>query len=153
MNNPEVHLQKWQRKAAFREYCKQDVVLDLTKKKLSSKDINKILEKLEQDNFINEKRYAQAFFNDHINIQRWGPLKINQKLYEKKIPGNYIQKLNELMDLEKVQSNCRELASKKISFENFVLPLNHNDKAKLVRYLQQKGYPMDTLYKVIENIK
>lgn len=69
---------------ASAERCKDDV-----RKKLDSWEnetpADEIIDRLEQEGFIDEKRYASAYVRDKIRLQGWGKRKIRYSLQMKKV--------------------------------------------------------------------
>lgn len=46
--------------------------------------INRIIDRLVVEKFIDEERYCRAFVNDKFRFAKWGKMKITQALYMKK---------------------------------------------------------------------
>ena len=80
------------RYCAEAEHCEKDVRAKLYKWMLPEEELDTIIEKLRQENFINDERYASSFTNDHIKFNQWGRVKIRHQLLEKDIPEHEIEK-------------------------------------------------------------
>ncbi len=132
-----------------REYCRSDIRAKLENKQLEDRDIEKIINQLEKERFIDEKRYAKAFVNDKFRYNDWGRIKIIAQLKAKHIPGKHImaalKEINEKEYLEKVQ---KLLTAKRKS----VKAKNQYDMyGKLFRYGQSKGFESELLYRFINS--
>ena len=68
------------------EHCKAEVNEKLQKWGLPYEVINRIIDRLVVEKFIDEERYCRAFVNDKFRFAKWGKMKITQALYMKKIP-------------------------------------------------------------------
>ena len=62
------------------ERCVQDVEKKLQKADLSQEDNQQILHRLQQEKFVDDRRYAFAFVNDKIRFNQWGRIKIAYEL-------------------------------------------------------------------------
>ncbi len=97
--------------------------------------------------YIDDYDYAYAYVNDHVLINKWGPIKIKMKLKEKGIPEEYIN--NAIMDNEKeIMNNLYRQFDKKSAG----LDLNNpKDKNKIVRHLLNKGYNYSEINEVLNS--
>ena len=48
--------------------------------------IDRIINRLEQEKYIDEERFCRAFIHDKYRFAKWGKIKIGQALQLKKIP-------------------------------------------------------------------
>ena len=62
----------------------------LLKYEIDDNTIKLVIERLKKEGYLNEKKYAEAYVNDSINLTSDGPLKIKQALLKNKISINYI---------------------------------------------------------------
>lgn len=128
------------------ERCVLDVLQRLQKYALSSDEKEEIIDWLVSENFLNEERYAKAYVNDKVSFSRWGRLKIQQGLMQKKISGHLIDKALQNMNVEIYTQNLRNLADKKkkdLKGEDTYVFQN-----KLIKYLLSRGF----LYSEIEQV-
>jgi len=120
----------------YTERCIYDVRNRLKLWKATDSTIEKIVTRLEKEDFINEERYAVAFAIGKMRNNKWGRTKIFHALSQKHIPEIYIQMgLNEIDEEEYINTLKAILKSKKINEKD-----DFKRKAKLVRYAQQKGF-------------
>ena len=95
------------------EHCKAEVNEKLQKWGLPYEVINRIIDRLVVEKFIDEERYCRAFVNDKFRFAKWGKMKIAQGLYMKKIPSDVAWRhLNEI-DEEEYLSILRDLLASK----------------------------------------
>ena len=76
---------------ARREYCCADIAEKLRKKGASSKDAEGLIDRLIEEGYIDEGRYARAFVHDKILYNGWGRVKVAQHLRAKGVCPAYIQ--------------------------------------------------------------
>lgn len=73
------------------ERCEQDVRQKLMKAELDSEAVARIMNRLRQEKFIDETRFARAFVNDKFRFNRWGKYKIRCELLRKGISEERIE--------------------------------------------------------------
>jgi regulatory protein len=130
-----------------REQCISDIRLKAPSWGLEGEDIDRLVEYLLKEKYIDEQRYANAFTRERFNIEKWGKVKITSHLKFKGIASEIISNALESIDPETYLKTIRGLiASARLRTE----ARNKFDmKAKLMRYGLSKGYESSILYEVI----
>ena len=121
------------------EHCVADIREKLRQWGVEENDAGNIVEKLSNQGFINENRYARAYISDKYRFAKWGRVKIEQGLRLKQIPSSVFKPLmDEVIDIEEYQQILRELLAQKMKY------LKGEDdyqfKAKLMRFALQRGF-------------
>lgn len=129
---------------AYQERAQQEVRDKLYTWGLHSEDVENIIAELITENFLNEERFAKAFVRGKFRIKKWGKVKIIQHLKAKSISSPLIKIALREIDLDEYEENLDTLIQKKIVSQADSLSLS--EKAKLMRYLQSKGYENDLIF-------
>jgi regulatory protein len=138
-------LNKARKYCSYQERCLADVKTKLKEWNAAEKTVEKIIQTLEKEDFINEERYAIAFALGKLRNNKWGRNRIFYAMTRKQIPEIYIQMgLNEIDDEEYIQILKSVLKSKKIVEKD---EFKRNNK--LVKYAVQKGFQASLAWKVI----
>ena len=82
MANQDYILNKARNYCAYQERCLEEVKTRLKEWKVQSRFIEKILEELLKDDFINEERFARIFSSGKFRYNHWGKNKIIYELKE-----------------------------------------------------------------------
>jgi len=136
---------------SLREYCIEDIRAKLQSWKISESDSDKVIAILEKENFINEKRYAEAFVKDKFRYNKWGKIKIRANLKLKKIPGEVITLVLSSIDQDLYRKTIEELLN---GHRRSIKAKNQYDlKGKLLRYGLSKGFESDLLYDILSVIE
>jgi len=136
---------------SLREYCIEDIRAKLQSWKISESDSDKVIAILEKENFINEKRYAEAFVKDKFKYNKWGKIKIRANLKLKKIPGEVITLVLSSIDQDLYRKTIEELLN---GHRRSIKAKNQYDlKGKLLRYGLSKGFESDLLYDILSIIE
>jgi len=115
------------------EHCTQDVITKLKAWEVGEEEIEPILEKLYQENFLNDARYAKAYINDKWKLDGWGKKKIRHQLFLKNIDDKFIEGPLAAIDEEEYKT---ELATQLLKKEE---ELQGNDPQQLLTKLYNFG--------------
>jgi len=132
---------------AAREYCISDISSKLRSWGNQEKDIDRLIEKLVKENFINEERYATGYVKDKFSCNKWGKIKIAAQLRAKSIPGDIISMALNSIDNDLYQRTLSDLLS---SHRRHIKARNPYDlKGKLLRYGLSKGFESSLVYDLL----
>ena len=131
------------------EHCAYDIREKLRQWGFQGDETEDIVEKLLEQGFIDETRYAKAYINDKYRFAKWGRMKIEQGLRMKQIPSAIFRPLMDaVIDKEEYQQILLELLTQKR--KNLKGEDEYQLKAKLVRFALQRGF---TYEEVLYNIE
>ncbi|MDR2282280.1 MAG: RecX family transcriptional regulator [Sphingobacterium sp.] len=133
---------------AYQERSQQEVRDKLYDWGLHLEDVEQIISELISTNFLNEERYANAFALGKFRIKGWGKIKIQQHLKAKRVSAPLIKTALQQIDLDEYDEKLTDIIKKKSNVS--LQQLSLQDKAKLVRYLQSKGYENTLIFEKIK---
>lgn len=125
---------------AYQERCAADVKQKLHKLKVEKDDYGEYIERLKEDNYLNEERYVKYFVAGHEK-KKWGKTKIKMALLGKRIDSSLIKQYLDDMDEENYEDQIKTIAEKKWNTIKAKSP--RDKKTKLLRFLLGKGYEMN----------
>lgn len=132
---------------AYQERCTHEIHEYLKKYELSKTHEQALIQKLEQDKFLDDERFAVQFAKGKFHVKKWGKIKIRHELRQKHISDELIENALETIPDEEYYTVLKELVQKSgYDTENYA------EKAKVLRYLQGKGYAYDEIKQVLQNI-
>ena len=109
-----------------------------------------ILKKLLDDKFVDELRYSKSFVRDKFRLNKWGRIKLEYALRQKKIDEKIIQDALAEIDERKYLDLVVELLRGKSK------TLKNKDtgiiKAKLIRFAQSKGFEYSVIRQALQTI-
>ncbi len=130
-----------------REYCNDDIRSKLQSWGVGESDTIRIISALTRENFLNEKRYAEAFVKDKFRYNKWGKVKIRANLKLKKLPNDVIISALDSIDTDLYRRTLTDLLA---AHRRTVRAKNQYDlKGKLLRYGLSKGFESEILYRVL----
>lgn len=129
------------------EYCTNDVRNYIRRFQLSEDAEKRILQKLIEQDYINEDRYAHAFVCDKFRFNHWGINRIRQELLKRKIAPNIIDDALTYIDEDKSIQTLRQLIETKrrsVSGNS-----QYEINTKLIRFALTRGFSYDHIRKVV----
>ncbi|KPL17086.1 MAG: hypothetical protein AMS23_01700 [Bacteroides sp. SM1_62] len=132
------------------EKCCSEIREKLGKFRLPGAQIEKVLNTLKEEGFIDESRYAGMFVRDKLRFNRWGRIKIRYMLAAKQIPEEIISDaIHGIDDHNYLEILRQELTKKRrqIKDDNPFTVRN-----KLARFGQQRGFESGLIFQVLDEM-
>ena len=130
------------------ELSRFDVLSKLQRWELDGEEITAIMNFLEENRFVDDRRFARAYARDKFRFKRWGKAKIEQMLRRKHIPEELIREaLADLPDTD-YDATCRALLQQKSRGLNEPDP--YKRKAKLIRFALSRGFDYETIRRALD---
>ena len=107
----------------------------------------RIMQRLTEDRFIDDERFARAFVNDKIRYNQWGRRKIEQALTLKRVDRQTQQRVLDEVDEEEYLRALRPLLKSKqrtISARN-----DFERQMKLMRFALSRGFSMEQVQRCV----
>lgn len=123
---------------SFRERCIREVADKLREWQVRPAVAEKVLEKLVEEDYLNEERFARFFASGKFRINHWGRNKIIHELNRRGIPELIIQIGLEEIDEKEYRETLHELLARKNREIRNKDPMAR--KKKLLSFALQKGY-------------
>jgi regulatory protein len=134
---------------ATQEICVLEAKTKMRKWNVSEADSDGIILSLTESGYIDEERYARAFVNDKLLINKWGPQKVRQALKQKGLKEAVISKAISEKNIDQ-EAVVLELLSRKI--KSFSKLASEEIYAKLMRFGLSRGFDYSLVSKYAEQI-
>ena len=132
-------LARAERYCANEEQCRTSVRKKLCDWGASMDSSSKIVARLIDQGFIDERRYARAYVSSKLRTQKWGRLKVVYQLRSKQVPPKFItEALAEIPD-EEYRNIMLDVANMKWSSYNASDTVAKR-RSKLVTFLASRGF-------------
>lgn len=110
-------------------------------------DVRKIILKLQEEKFLDDRRYAGIYVRDKFRLNQWGKIKIKAMLRQKGINEVVIGEALDQIDEESYTRVCSALIHQKAS------SLSETDtftrKGKLFRYASGRGFESELIHRIL----
>ena len=149
---PDQALQKAKQYCAYQERCHQEAKDKLYSYGLNRNEVDDLLSKLIEENYLNEERFAIQFAGGKFRVKQWGRVKIKYELKQKRVSDYCIRKA-----LASISDDDYDRVMKKV-FEQKLNTLRSEKqllvkKRKLQQFLLQKGYEADLVREICRAVK
>ena len=136
----EKALDKMRRLCSRREYCVSDIRTKLMKElEGDAQKVETALNKLIEERYVDDLRYATAYARDKASISGWGATKIRYMLSAKGVAKEVISEALNEVDESKAASRLEKLLEHKYKS----LKDDPQWKIKLLRFALGRGYSYD----------
>ena len=116
---------------------------------LYKNEVELLMSKLIEENYLNEERFAMAFAGGKFRIKQWGKTRIKFELKQRQISDYSIKKALAVITDEDYEKTLQKLAVEKLATlkteQNFF-----TKKSKLQNYLVSKGYEFNLIAEIIK---
>ena len=120
------------------EHCIQKVREKLVQWETPKEFIDPIIDKLLEDDYINEERFARAFVKDKFRFNHWGRVKITTHLKALNISSENISIAMQEIDDEEYEKMLDEIVEKKR--KTIKNGTDYEIRAKLLRHALSRGF-------------
>ena len=133
------------------EQAESDLREKLRKWEVSPADADRIIQRLKEENFLSDERYARAFVRDKFRFNGWGRIKIAHALRQKRIDSQWIElALADEIDeaayhdtlIRLMQGKLRSVASREPQAA----------RAALLRFAASRGFESDLCYRCLDEV-
>lgn len=146
----EQALRQLMERCAKAEVCVSDAQRLMARWQVPADERQGVIERLIEERFIDEERYAEAFVRDKVNFSRWGARKISEALFQKRIPGDVAKRALEQLEGiamgDRLETDLRR-KNRSVKDED-----PYKRREKLLRFGVSRGYDYETVAQAIERV-
>ena len=132
---------------AYQERCHEEVRTKLLSLKIYGNNLEEIINKLIEDDFLNEERFAKAYAGGKFRIKKWGRGKIINELKKRKVSAYCINKAMLEIGQEDYLLTLNKLVS--VTLKKYKTNNNFETKNKVTRYLISRGYESELVWDLV----
>ena len=142
MNEQEAYLQL-AALCAQAEHCEQEMRDKMKRWELDEMVQNRVIDRLTEERYIDNERYARAFVKDKIRYNKWGRRKVQQALWMKRIDTDIQQQVLDEIDEKEYLDVLRPLLKQKR--KSIKAGNDYELNQKLVRFALSRGFTFDII--------
>ena len=132
------------------EYCTSEIREKLKVWGVNKEDAEPVIEKLIQEKYIDDERFARAYVKDKFRFNRWGKQKIAYMLRTKNISAEILELAFEEIQEEKYSDELLKLLADK---EKSIKAKDKYDKRnKLMRFALGRGFESNEIYTAFKEL-
>lgn len=139
---PQQALQSLMRMCARSERSSGDALRLMKRWGVSDDDARKVLARLQADRFIDDRRFAEAFVRDKLNLSGWGAYKIKMSLRTKGVARDIIEEVvAPMIEATDMKERLEEIMQRKLRTLKYTT--TYEAKTKLIRFGASRGYDIE----------
>ncbi len=127
-----------------REHSAFEIRGKLQKRDFDEAEIEQTIIELQKGDWLSDERFAEAYIRMR-QLKGFGPIRISIELNERgvneSIADDYLRVEDEGWQQTLEQQYLKKYKNKSIA--------DYNDKAKRIRFLQYRGFPLDAIYRIV----
>lgn len=132
------------------EHCISDISEKLYKWGVSKDDSEAIIDRLVDEKYIDELRYATAYANDKVRFSHWGRVKIKTMLRMQRISDADIMAALDTIDPEEYEKVLERVIDGKRS--SLGCDDSYESRVKTIRFALQRGFEMQEITKFVADV-
>ncbi len=118
---------------------------------LSPENAEPVLDKLKEEKYIDDERFARAYVKDKFRFNNWGKQKITHMLRAKKIPSDILELAFEEIEDETYREKLMKLLSDKVrSIKSTDI---YDKRNKLMRFALGRGFETGKIYEALKELE
>lgn len=130
------------------ERCVAEVEAKLSQWGAAPEAVERIVKHLQDEKYIDQKRFCSAFVRDKYRFNQWGRVKIGQALRMKKIPAELIAVgMDEIDEQEYLEILSGLIEQKKKSVK---ARTEYERNGKLIRFAIGRGFEMEAVCRCVK---
>lgn len=139
---PEQALQSLMRMCARAERSSGDALRLMARWGVANDEAQKVVARLQNERFIDDRRFAEAFVRDKINLSGWGAYKIKTALRAKGVSRDIIEDIvAEMISATDMTERLKEIMRRRLRTLKYTS--SYEAKTKLIRFAASRGYDME----------
>lgn len=141
-------LQKLSALCARAEHSSGEMLEKMRRWQLSEDARERVLDRLIDEKFVDDERFARLFVREKIRFDRWGRRKIEQALYQKGVASDISRRVLDEVDDEAYVVELKKLiAAKRRSVQ---AESDYEMRAKLTKYALGRGFGYEVILRCID---
>lgn len=137
-------------RCARAELCRADLRPKLLARGLAPDAAEALLDRLEREHYIDERRYAAAFVHDKMTNNRWGRHKVRQALRLKGIGDEAVREALAAVDADAYAAGLNALLASKL--RTVRAANDYERRMKLLRFAASRGFEPEWAAKVVDRL-
>lgn len=120
-------------------YSEADLAYKLKNKGYSEAEIREVVDQLKQENFLDDARYGDVYFQNLVEYRNFGFYGIKLKLIQKRLPKPLVEKIMRRLSIDAEYTIGKKFAAK-----------SKKTSEQLASSLKQKGFRTEVIIKLLK---
>ena len=130
------------------EHCQYEMLEKMKRWELSDEAQARVMARLIEERYVDDRRYARAFVKDKIRYNKWGHRKVQQGLWMKRIDKEIQDEVLEEIDDNEYLNVLKPLLKQKR--KSIKANSDYELNQKLVRFAYGRGFTFDIIRQCLD---
>ena len=130
------------------EHCQHEMLEKMRQWEMSDEAQARVMQRLIQERYVDDERYARAFVKDKIRYNKWGRRKVEQALWTKRISDDIRTAVLAEVDDEQYLSVLRPLLKQKR--RSIKAASDYELNQKLGKFALSRGFTYDIIRQCVD---
>ena len=130
------------------EHCQYDMLEKMKRWELSDEAQARVMARLIEERYVDDRRYARAFVKDKIRYNKWGHRKVQQGLWMKRIDKEIQDEVLDDIDEKEYLDVLKPLLKQKR--KSIKANSDYELNQKLVRFAYGRGFTFDIIRQCLD---
>lgn len=135
---------------SYRERTAAELAGRLSEKGYDAAEISTTMERLIEDGYLDDRRFARALAGSRIRNKRWGRARIASDLGSKGVPREIVTEVIEAIDPDTENETARRALEKWLKRGRDAVPLDKPGFARAFRHLTSLGFSSSVIFTVLK---
>ena len=130
------------------EHCQYEMLEKMKRWELSEEAQARVMARLIEERYVDDRRYARAFVKDKIRYNKWGRRKVQQGLWMKRIDKEIQDEVLDEIDEKEYLNVLKPLLKQKR--KSIKANSDYEQNQKLVRFAYGRGFTFDIIRQCLD---
>ena len=130
------------------EHCQYEMLEKMKRWELSDEAQARVMARLIEERYVDDRRYARAFVKDKIRYNKWGRRKVQQGLWMKRIDKDIQDEVLDEIDEKEYLNVLKPLLKQKR--KSIKTNSDYELNQKLVRFAYGRGFTFDIIRQCLD---
>ena len=130
------------------EHCQYEMLEKMKRWELSDEAQARVMARLIEERYVDDRRYARAFVKDKIRYNKWGRRKVQQGLWMKRIDKDIEDEVLDEIDEKEYLNVLKPLLKQKR--KSIKANSDYELNQKLVRFAYGRGFTFDIIRQCLD---
>jgi regulatory protein len=130
------------------EHCQYEMLEKMRRWELSEEAQTRVMQRLVNERYVDDERFARAFVKDKVRYNKWGRRKVEQALWQKQIADDIRQRVLDEVDDDEYLRVLRPLIQQKR--RSVTAADDYEKNRKLVRFALSRGFTFDIIRQCLD---
>ena len=132
------------------EQCSNDIRKKIRAYEIEDEVVEEIISKLQEEKFLDDKRYVNAYISDKFRFNKWGRTKLRYNLRMKGLDENIIQ--NGLVEIDEEKYKAVLIKTMKDKAKTIKKKDKFEKMGQIIRFAQNRGFEPELIHRYMNQV-